>query len=494
MSDPADRTIGRYVLFDEIAAGGMATVHLGKLKGPVGFSRTVAIKRLHPEYARDPQFVSMFLDEARLASRVRHPNVVPTLDVVTTEGQLFLVMEFVQGESLSHLLRWSRKNGRSVPVPVSVGVMVGVLHGLHAAHIAKGERGERLGIVHRDVSPQNVLVGTDGVSRVFDFGIAKARGRLQTTRDGQIKGKLAYMAPEQLSGGDVGPRTDVYAAAVVLWEALANERLFDADNEALLLARVLEGAQQAPSELNPAVPPELDAIVMRGLSQYADERFETAREMARALERAIECATPSEIGEWVEHLAEGTLSRRADRVAEIESQSEVKAFAPDLSPSSGRMSTPHPLTLSERAGAHSQLSSISVAGLRRREGRGRGWVVGLLAVALGGVVALLILRAPRAPEAGETAPAHGPEPQPVEVAPAPSPSSQASPGAPSSAPPSAPPAPAASSAAVAPRPAPRVAPPAPPPSASAPTPAPKKCEWKKVFDAEGNHTYKEVCE
>jgi len=199
-SEKAVRVVGRYALYAEIAAGGMATVHFGRLLGPVGFSRTVAIKRLHPQFAKDPEFVSMFLDEARLAARIRHPNVVPTLDVVATQGELFLVMDYVQGESLSRLIRAARERGHRIPPRIVSSILTGALHGLHAAHEAKNERGEPLNIVHRDISPQNVLVGSDGVPRVLDFGVAKAAGRVQTTREGQLKGKLAYMAPEQIGG------------------------------------------------------------------------------------------------------------------------------------------------------------------------------------------------------------------------------------------------------------------------------------------------------
>src|SRR4051794_29784074 len=188
--------VGRYALYGEIASGGMATVHFGRLLGPVGFSRTVAVKRLHAHLAKDPEFVSMFLDEARLAARVRHPNVVPTLDVVAAQGELFLVMEYVQGESFARLLHVTKSNGQRIPRDIVCAVLASVLHGLHAAHEAKSERGEALGIVHRDVSPQNILVGVDGIARVLDFGIAKAAGRAQVTREGQVRGKMAYIAPE----------------------------------------------------------------------------------------------------------------------------------------------------------------------------------------------------------------------------------------------------------------------------------------------------------
>src|SRR5687768_9224260 len=152
------RVVGRYALYNEIAAGGMATIHLGRLLGPVGFSRTVAIKRLHPQFAKDPEFVSMFLDEARLAARIQHPNVVQTLDVVALEGELFLVMEYVQGESLSRLMRTLRAQAGRVPARIVSSIVTNVLYGLHAAHEARTERGAPLGIVHRDVSPQNVMI------------------------------------------------------------------------------------------------------------------------------------------------------------------------------------------------------------------------------------------------------------------------------------------------------------------------------------------------
>jgi serine/threonine protein kinase len=315
------RVIGRYALYDPIAAGGMATVHLGRLLGPVGFSRTVAIKRSHPEMAADPEFVSMFLDEARLAARIRHPNVVSTLDVVALEGELFLVMDFVQGESLSRLMRASKLLEQKIPPEIACTILAGVLHGLHAAHEAKSERGEPLNIVHRDVSPQNILVGVDGIARVLDFGVAKAVGRVATTREGQIKGKLAYLAPEQLSGKN-SRQSDIYAASVVLWEALTGERLFQADNPGELLNLVLYRKVAAPGELVKGLAPGLDAIVLKGLSRDPARRFATAREMAVELERKGGGQVSAvEVGEWVERIAKDAIATRAKKVAEIENYS-----------------------------------------------------------------------------------------------------------------------------------------------------------------------------
>ncbi len=194
----ASRVVGRYALYQSIAAGGMATVHLGRLIGAAGFARTVAIKRLHEQFASDPEFATMFLDEARVAARIRSANVVPIIDIVADGRELLLVMDYIQGESLARLMRSVTKAKTHVPLDVAVAIVAGMLHGLHAAHEATDEQGEPLGIVHRDVSPHNVLVGSDGLARLLDFGVAKAAGRIQTTREGQLKGKLAYMAPEQL--------------------------------------------------------------------------------------------------------------------------------------------------------------------------------------------------------------------------------------------------------------------------------------------------------
>ncbi len=427
---PNVRIVGRYALYGAIASGGMATVHFGRLLGPVGFSRTVAIKRLHAQFASDPEFVSMFLDEARLAARIRHPHVVPTLDVVATNGELFLVMDYVPGESLSRLVRVAKQRGEAIPIRVTVAIMSGVLQGLHAAHEAKNERGEPLGIVHRDVSPQNILVGSDGQARVLDFGVAKAAGRVQTTREGQLKGKLMYMAPEQLRGETVTRRTDLYAAAVVLWEALTRQRLFAGDNEGAVVTRVLEGSVQPPSRfmIDPSrtidsvtmhLYEALDEVVMRGLSRDAAHRFDTGREMALALEKCGNPATAAEVGEWVEHVAKGSLLERAELIAEIESSSsnmprplgatqpmttvpaahEDATGAPDnalTTLSQPGVSQPGPGDLGLLEGGAqppTQVSSLSVASnafVERRSRRGRTGIAIVAATLFVGVASLFV--------------------------------------------------------------------------------------------------------
>jgi eukaryotic-like serine/threonine-protein kinase len=321
-------TLGRYALFGEIAAGGMATVHLARLLGSVGFARTVAIKRLHPHLSKDPDFVAMFLEEARLAARVRHPNVVATLDVVDEDSELFLVMEYVAGESLSRLVRKTREAGTRIPPRYVVGVLCAALEGLHAAHEATSERGSPLGIVHRDVSPQNIQVGIDGVARVLDFGIAKATNRVQETRTDQIKGKVAYMSPEQLAKGPIDRRADVYSASVVLWEALTSKRLFKADDVPALVYAIMNDVIEPPSKVVPDLPPGLDEIVMKGLDREANNRWSSAREMAVALEEVLTPAPPREIGEWMRETAGDMLAWRIELVHRIESETSTSMPPP----------------------------------------------------------------------------------------------------------------------------------------------------------------------
>jgi len=308
---------GRYAVYGEIASGGMATIHYGRLVGPSGFSRAVAIKQLHPQFAKDQNFVSMFLDEARLSARIAHANVVQTIDVLSEPSELSVIMEYVHGESLARLLDRLRERRETTPVRIAVALVAGVLHGLHAAHETRGEHGEPLHIVHRDVSPENILVASDGIARLIDFGIARAQGRSRVTPAGELKGKLAYMACEQYRGGEIDRRVDVYGAAVVLWEALTGRPLFEGETDAGIVGAVMSDEVIPPSVLVPAITPALDAIVMRGLSRERDQRFDTAREMALALERQVGLGTQSEVSDWLELVAGDLLHARAEALREL---------------------------------------------------------------------------------------------------------------------------------------------------------------------------------
>jgi len=301
------RTLGRYLMAGPIAVGGMASVHFGKLNGPVGFRRTVAIKRMLQSYASSREARSMLIDEARLTARINHGNVVQTLDVIEEANELYLVLEYAHGESLDHLLERCQELAQRPPVGVAVAVLAGVLRGLHAAHEAKGEDGAPLELVHRDLSPHNVIVDVYGVPRVLDFGVARARGRLQGTRDGQIKGKLAYLAPEQVHG-EASRASDLFTAGVVLWECLCGRQLFTGRNEADLLSNVLL-CKVPPLASEGVDHPALQAVLDRALCREPAERYRTAAEMADALERCAP-ATPTEVAAWVNDVAMESLGER----------------------------------------------------------------------------------------------------------------------------------------------------------------------------------------
>ncbi|HEX8794324.1 MAG TPA: serine/threonine-protein kinase [Polyangiaceae bacterium] len=404
--------VGRYAIYRRIATGGMAAVHLGRLTGHAGFARTVAIKRLHAHLAQDQEFVVMFMDEARIAARIQHPNVVSTTDVVSTGDELLLVMDYVHGESLSRLVRASVQRGTPVPPPIAGAILSGVLRGLHSAHEARDELGRPLQIVHRDVSPQNVLVGADGIPRVLDFGVASAIGRMQSTRSGSLKGKLAYMSPERLRGEPADRRADVYAAAVVLWEMLVGKRLFPGEDDAQVLARVLKGCDEPPSARVAGMPSLLDAVVMRGLANEPSKRFQTAEEMAIALEMGVTIGSPSDVSAWVRDLAREQLDERASAVAEIESHSGSIPSAPEVLPDSDLQtavsdvhSTPSkssPISQRLRAAARAAPPLLSTAlgvGIPAR----RALVAVGVAIALGIVVAIVLALRPGPAPAGVTA-------------------------------------------------------------------------------------------
>ncbi len=277
--------IGRYEVLEEIASGGMATVYLGRSQGLRGFSRLVAIKRLHPHLLDQDDFVSMFLDEARLAARIRHPNVVATLDVDDQDG-LYLVMEYIEGDRLLGIIRSTKHAAVKIPTPIVLRIATDLLSGLHAAHDLLDEDGSPLNIVHRDVSPPNVLVGFDGITKLTDFGIAKAASQLTTTREGQLKGKIAYMAPEQAAGDPVDRTTDVFASGIVLWEMLTARRLFKRDNDVATLNAVLSAKLSPVASLVPDIDPAIDGVVMRALERHPSDRWPTAAAFADALDSA----------------------------------------------------------------------------------------------------------------------------------------------------------------------------------------------------------------
>lgn len=348
----------RYELIGELASGGMATVYLARMRRPLGFSRLVAVKCMHPQMAKDPSFAAMFVDEARLTARLRHPNIVPTLDIVADDGHLLLVMEYVEGEALSSLLRSVRARDERLPFSVACAIVHDVLLGLHEAHEATDDDGAPLGIVHRDVSPQNVLVGVDGLARVLDFGIAKAKQNLHHTADREVKGKLPYMPPEQLYGEALDRRVDVFAAGVLLWEALVGARLFDAPNETLIVKRLTEDAVPSPRSRLPDLAPEIDAIVMKALSRDANDRFASALEMAERISAATKLAARTEVAAWVKRHSRPRVSAPAP--PQVEATTTIVAVLERALPKTER---PRRAWAAKAALAAAIMGSASVAGV-----------------------------------------------------------------------------------------------------------------------------------
>jgi eukaryotic-like serine/threonine-protein kinase len=276
--------IGKYRVRRKLAEGGMAEIYLASVQGPEGFEKEVVIKRIRSFLADDPDFVQMFIAEARLASRLNHANIVQIFDFDKHQDTFYLAMEYVRGRSLWDVRRRSREKMMPVPPTLVAHLGADVARGLHYAHMLK-EKGKPLGLVHRDVTPHNVLLSYEGSVKLTDFGIAKAGNKL--TSPGTLKGKFAYMSPEQARGEPVDARTDVFALGIVLWEMLTGARLFDAEGDVQVLRAVQHSPIAPPARLNPEVHQELDQVVMRALERERERRFSSAHELERALRQHI---------------------------------------------------------------------------------------------------------------------------------------------------------------------------------------------------------------
>lgn len=288
---PAEK-FGRYYLLDRIAVGGMAEVHRAVTRGVEGFRRTFVVKKILSDKASSPTFVRMFCDEARISALLHHPNIVQVYDFGHVKGTYFLAMEYLQGKDLSSLLRVLRAAKASVPPSLAAYIAREVAVGLHHAHALRGSSGQPLGIVHRDVTPSNIMLLYAGGVKVLDFGIAKVStvGGGPPTEGGGVKGKYGYLAPEQARGGDVDGRADVFALGVTLWEMLVGRRLFAGKDDLETLGNVLQKPVPPPSSLRPGIPAELDRIVLRALERSRDARYATAEELARDCDAVLATA------------------------------------------------------------------------------------------------------------------------------------------------------------------------------------------------------------
>lgn len=282
-------TFGKYRLVAELGQGGMADVILALAQGPVGFNKLVVIKRLREHLAEDPEFISMLIDEARLAARLNHPHIVHTNEVGEIGGYFFMAMEYLQGQPLSRILRRATKQQKELSLDMQVRIVADCLAGLHYAHELADYDGTPLNVVHRDVTPSNIFVTYDGVVKVVDFGIAKASGRSTETKTGVVKGKMTYMAPEQALGMAIDRRADIFSVGVMLWEAATGVRMWKGIDEVVILTKLINHeVPRSPKEANPDVPEELDLICQKALASDPDERYASALEFQTALEDWLE--------------------------------------------------------------------------------------------------------------------------------------------------------------------------------------------------------------
>lgn len=301
----------------------MATVYLATVERDGGFQRQVAIKMIHGTEDSDRELAGDLLREAKIAARIRHPNVVPVLDVGEDPRGLYLVMDYVEGDNLAGLRRSAARLGERVPVDVALRVATDALAGLHAAHELVEKNGELAGVVHRDFSPHNILVGTDGVTRLTDFGIAKIAMTAGHTRTGRIKGKIAYMSPEQARGVRVDRRCDVWAAGVVIWELLTGDRLHSSEDEIGLLLKIVGEDPRRLKDVCPELPSALDEALSSALTRELDQRCATADELRRKLVKSHPIADTATVAQWVERIASPKLRARDAKIAEIRRMREA---------------------------------------------------------------------------------------------------------------------------------------------------------------------------
>lgn len=324
--------IGRYEVLLPIASGGMGTVYLSRSRGVGGFQREVALKVMHAHLREEEHFATDLIEEAKLAVRIQHPNVVQVLDVGEDPHGVFLVMEYIEGESLAGLQRAGRKADAPIPERIGIRILADALLGLHAAHELRDEAGEPLGLVHRDFSPQNILVGIDGISKLTDFGIAKARSRLSHTATGLVKGKIHYMSPEQARTEEIDRRCDVWAGGVMVWETLAGCRLYKERADASILLRLITEPPPRLRTVNRDIPQALEDVVAHALATDVQARCPTAKRFADELLAAAEAlggvASQDEVAVYIRETSGMNLAKRRAQVGEVvKLRREIKTIA-----------------------------------------------------------------------------------------------------------------------------------------------------------------------
>ncbi|MFO0729213.1 MAG: serine/threonine-protein kinase [Myxococcota bacterium] len=322
--------IGRYEILGELGVGGMAVVYLARAQGIGSFERLVAIKRMHEHLCRDEGFVKMFLDEARVAARLHHPNVVAVHEVDEDEGRYYIVMDYVRGEPLSYVLNQAWRGPHAEPFSPAIGALLfsEIADAIHSAHELRDFEGRSLNVVHRDISTRNLLLGYDGLLRLLDFGVVKTEDQSHKTRTGAQKGTVAYMSPEQVLGRPLDRRVDIFSLGIVLWEATVGKRLFQAENDFATAARVRQASVPRPSVMRPGYPRTLENVVMRALEREPDRRYQSARELRDGLVEflaEVPAVVPQTARDYLERIAPGRLAAKieAERGALFESSRRI---------------------------------------------------------------------------------------------------------------------------------------------------------------------------
>jgi serine/threonine protein kinase len=332
-------TFGRYQLLGLLGQGGMGRLYIAERRGIQGFVKIVALKRIQPHLADSKQLREMFLNEARIAARLEHPNIVATYELGEVDGNYFISMEYLPGEDLSAIIAGCQ-DGR-MPIDVAAALTQQAAQGLHYAHEARDGHGKPIGLVHRDVSPRNIFVTYHGIVKLLDFGVVRGPEK-QKSVPGVFKGKYGYCAPEQLEGRAVDRRTDVFCLGIALWECLTGARLFDGPNDAATIDAVRSRPIEPPSALRPEVPPEIDAITLRALSRDPEKRFRTAHDMSEELDRYLigqdDRPTSKSVGRWMESIfgaERATLKKAISQGGEIEPTLERLFALNAIRPASG---------------------------------------------------------------------------------------------------------------------------------------------------------------
>lgn len=357
---------GKYLLLEKIAVGGMAEIYLARSKAANGLNKFFAIKRILPQFSKNEEFISMFKEEAKVAINLNHSNVVSIFDFGVEDGQFYLVMEYCEGRNLRQIINELKKVNKSFTIDQALFLIKEAAAGLdHAHRCTDSTSGRPLNITHRDMSPQNIMLSFEGEVKVIDFGIAKAERETEDTKDGTLKGKFSYMSPEQAEGQPIDPRTDIFALGIVLWELLANDRLFTGSNETAILRKVRDCQVPLIRKINPTVPQELERIVMKSLAKDRNVRYQTAANFHRDLNRFLNTQypefSPQDFSQFIKESFKSAYQEGRNNLMAYSKVSFEEFVTPATAPTVASAAIPAVPPLAEGANHHAPVAPIPAA-------------------------------------------------------------------------------------------------------------------------------------